>query len=245
MIEISLLMWSDVLNRFSRSVGIIVPQWGRIHDEKIEKYLDINNNVTPLVILFTVCYRTYIISLFSYFYENSCLSIYLINTITSVVGIVWFYQTFLSKNKNILVSAYFCSGGVIELLFHSYMTQSHNKFIYSVCCFNLLCFIVPLILIIIHSHHFSILELNQKKILKKHIRYTKHRIDEMGIEKSIIGFSENDTCYICMDEYNLEKPEYYLLECGHRGHVECLDNWWNHVNVAQCLVRCEPKQKCD
>jgi len=48
------------------------------------------------------------------------------------------------------------------------------------------------------------------------------------------GFSDNDKCSICWDPYDAQTPQ-YLLNCGHRFHQCCLDEFESdHSIYYQC-----------
>lgn len=45
---------------------------------------------------------------------------------------------------------------------------------------------------------------------------------------------ENKACPICLDDFEINS-QYYLLECEHYGHPDCLDGWWDQCGQKKCF----------
>lgn len=77
--------------------------------------------------------------------------------------------------------------------------------------------------------------INEDTIDEKQIIRTTHR--QLSFKNKPL---EENKCPICLSSYD-EDPNYYLMQCNHSGHVDCLESWWKNSKVKQCFYFCGAK----
>lgn len=89
------------------------------------------------------------------------------------------------------------------------------------------------------------MSLHDLKTLAQHARLGKYcsqpssqqllLVDKEDVIRDILGTDdeENDVCSICQEEYVSKQLIRVLPRCGHRYHVECVDQWFLTSNRAK------------
>lgn len=67
-------------------------------------------------------------------------------------------------------------------------------------------------------------------------------MDTYEVKSAVIDPVPDDICPICRENYD-DNPQYYLLDCHHIAHKECLDEWWETREEQRCVYGCGTKVK--
>lgn len=218
MLELSLLLWTGVLYQYSIAYSRINIHWQLYHNKYILKYLDIDNGFYHFVIM--GIYRFWIL-LISYFYDNCFCPLFLSNLIAIILGIIWYYCKFIGNN-HIDMAGYFFILNMSEYIYFGYVLQYNTDFFYYLGIYHFITISLASILLIIWIYGVNRCEWNSGN----NISHTKISFKEKPLK--------NDICLFCLENYDNDQY-YYLMQCGHYAHSNCLELWWKKYGHKKCI----------
>lgn len=165
----------------------------------------------------------------------------LIHTIIGTIDMIILYHRVVNKEVFFMkLVLYPCNiFEILTIMAMSEETQQHRIYYLYTCigAFTMMGLILMGAIVRYYSQLFPAPDPNHANIRKKAFQQ-----EDIEHEKLILSpdNSENNMCPICWNDYS-ENAECYLLECGHRGHAECLNAWWEISEHKKCFYHCPKK----
>lgn len=195
----------------------------------IQKFIQPDGHIAHnIYIVSIIIYRVYVILNFYRFMHDYGILIYLSNILIFTMDCMWFLGRRFGR-WNILL--YIFPSNTIEMILHLALMSHHNSFISQLCIKSIIAFYIPFIAII-KLINFTPSQTNQSVQINNINNHDPHINWSCHIHRN--RPTENGFCYICREEYQPD-AEYYLLECNHHAHIECMDDWWNSIGDNRCI----------
>lgn len=217
-----------VIDKISTFIATKFPFWERWHQSinLLMNYINVFNFVLMLGFILRLLL----------FYRINFIWIYIFNLCMFILIFLLYYFGYYFKRFIILHN-------VIEFLiasyqinhYHYYNDYDHSLFLLQLLNFYLLFFSGTIIILIfcLQLRDYRLGELNfvpnNRAFIIKQISYQRLSF----LDKPL----NNNKCPICFGSYQ-KNPIYYLMECGHSAHANCLDKWWSNSKRKICFYHC-------
>jgi len=224
MLEITLFILNKLATEILSYLALNhVSTIGRLWDSS----LNILNTKSPinLVYVVTLIYRLNVLFMTNDFVANQCYVIPIFNMIHMVSGLIYLLDNVEYPEKDLhWWYLYLVTNGLEFISNVHYLTvfQTNIKFM---LIYYLYFIWVVMCLWITWEFYKIIFGVKIMEIVPRTIS-----------KKSILKYPlANNMCFCCFEEYNANNPYYYLLRCGHHGHIQCLESWWRTVKTHRCI----------
>ncbi len=131
------------------------------------------------------------------------------------------------KSDNITFILFFFIINFCEFVDYVMMINNNNIIIYFIGLYNVLLLLIGLSALLFWWSY-TCNSKNPNLIID--IMYTEYNFTKKKLSN---GQYE---CTICYCEYDNTNPKYYLFECGHHGHADCIDGWWKNCGRKKCYA---------
>lgn len=236
MFELSWFLWYIVLNTYFMIFNELNERCKTFYYKYLDKYFlpDLSFNSSAF---FGIIFRIY---LFYLIYDDLIIQeqnwifvpIILSNTIIIIIDCKILYDVFLKRNEILLkVSLYPANVTEFIIIMETIRNSDklymiHKAYIYVLLSIFIALFFFGLFLKL--SVHFD-------PVQNRTNNSTKNIID-VAYEIKIVqeGMFKDQVCSICLEDYETNS-QYYLLECGHYAHPDCLHIFWKKYGHNRCF----------